>query len=308
MKNTMRNNATAVLMLGLTVWTLGCVKQPEMKPDFGPEVNPEKILQALDEALTDTPSPHSIQKDEYVYSTRETWIDGRPYSVDERWALTVTDKVDKGDHYQLSFALEIRRTENGEEKISAKAMDARLKKTPTARSGPAAPEVTYDESSILQALKQKTSDIQPNLSPFSFMQMKSIRALANRFTFHNFKFENGRYPIPDFVRQRKNCGGYTPEKCQDSLKAFYIAYDQVEWLDSGTKRISVSEVYSPEVPFFASVMTPLLLEVDEKSQKAFRNSLLRLCAKINIPVGGQQVQVTQCNEIKDFTYGQASSQ
>lgn len=273
---------------------LSCMKQPKLQADFGPEVSDQNFSQALEQV--EIPNPYTIRQNEYSYATRETWVEGRPYLVNQRWAFTVTSMTEDAVDYIISFVHEVREYSNGEEKVSSKKEDRRLRKqqSNTASIETVAPtSQSPSEQSLKAALADKANGpTSTNMSPFHVFThgVKVMEALP-RVTRHNLKFEIGNYPIPEFVKQRSNCGGLTAEKCKDSLKAFYISFDQVNWDENGGQKYNLQRVFSPDVPFFASTMAPDLPGV------------IQACVTTLLPHNGQAVQITQCDAIKDFTFG-----
>ncbi len=294
-----------LLLMGTTAGPLGCMKQPDLKPDFGPEITKESWAVAKPEP----PKFDSVQSNEYAYATRETWVEGRPYAINNRWAFTITSRSEQSDRYMISVVNELREYSQGEEKVSTRKADIGVAKTmaaPTAQSVTSAHYPT--EKSARKALAD-TAPVHPSaksslisMSPFSLFARASLRTLEEspRITLHNLKFTKGSYPVPDFVKQRPNCGGLPTDICKGALKAYYLSFDQVNWSENGGQKYHMTRVYSSDVPFFASTLSPLVLtsEIDY-----FYPGVVQACVTTDLPYNGVTIQLTQCDEIKDFTFG-----
>lgn len=251
----------------------GCMKEPELKADFGPEVTAAEFSRKL--AEIEGPDPYTIKKNEYAYFIRSTVLQDQIYQLDKRWAYTVTNKAEDANDYIFTFVKETREYVGDQEKISQNQSDVRL--TKRASTSAAAASVT---SAPL------TPFAVASLTPFAYRP-----AATEKVTFHNLNLETTHVPVPDFVQQRANCGGLSNEKCRGALKAYVLTFDQVQWQGNEGQRFSVLWIFSPDVPYFGSTMFPSPAGV------------LKSCGTTQIPFDGQRVKVTQCDEIKDFTFG-----
>lgn len=287
----------SIVLLLFVMGGISCMKRPELTADFGPEVSDQSFEQALGQI--ETPSPYTIQPNEYSYATRETWVEGRPYLVNPRWAFTVTAKTEETDDYVISFVHELRETQpDGTEKVSSTKADGRLAK----QQGTASPETVAPtaNSPNEQTLRESLAHPNPiggknfrvNMNPYSVFS-HTIHVLEDvpRVTRHNLKFSKGTFPIPDFTTQRSDCGGLGADKCKGQLTAYYMSFDQVNWDENGGQKYSLLRVFSPDVPFFASTMAPDFPGV------------IQACVSTTLSEQGQPVDITQCDEIKDFTFG-----
>ncbi len=286
-----RKKVLSTILLALIVIPAGCMKEPDLKPDFGPEVTSADYAAAISQV--ELPDPYTIQKGEYAYFTTETYLEGRPYNLDKRWAYTVTDKVDDAANNQWIFTYlqEIREYEGGQEKVSTNTSSVRLEKK-------AAVVNTSDLSPLAQFKmmdRAKKGISISEVNPIRSLGKIQAQAAEKRTSFHNLKVEKGFFPTPDFVQQRSDCGRKDPAKCKDPLKVSVLSYDMVSWDDM--QKYHVEWVISPDAPYFGS--TRLNLNDPNESFPG----VLRSCASTNLPVQGQRVRVTQCDELKDFTFG-----
>lgn len=277
----------------------GCMKEPELKADFGPEITSADFSNKL--AEIEGPDPYTIKKNEYAYFIRSTVLQDQIYQLDKRWAYTVTNKTEDANDHIFSFVKETREYIGDQEKISQNQSEVRLTKRSTNTSSIATPvsmsplslAAGVQSSLDIQRLRFRPSETRTipivqmsTLTPFAFRP-----ASNEKVTFHNLKLEQTHVPVPDFVRQRANCGGLTNEKCRAALKAYVMTFDQVQWTGTEGQRYSVLWIFSPDIPYFGSTMFPSPAGV------------LKSCGTTQVPYEGQRVKVTQCDEIKDFTFG-----
>lgn len=294
-----------LMILATAVAAGGCMKEPELKADFGPEVSSREFSQKLNEI--EGPNPYSIKKDEYAYFIRSTVLQNQIYQLDKRWAYTVTNKTEDARDYIFTYVKETRELVGDQEKISQNQSEVRLAK-----------QQAQQQPTQFQSLTKLGSVFSPlnldfgfarrlSLSQFQFrptvfrtapiVQMSTLTPFADRpaaegrVTFHNLKLEQTNIPVPEFVQQRADCGGLTPDKCRGALKAYVMTFDQVQWDGNEGQRYSVLWVFSPDVPYFGSTMFPSPAGV------------FKSCGTTQVPFQGQRVKVTQCDEIKDFTFG-----
>lgn len=254
-----------------------CMKDPELKPDFGPEVTSADYSKAMGQL--EFPTPYSIKQGEYAYFTQETYLEGRPYNLDRRWAYTVTNKQDDvaNNQWVFTYLHELREYVGGTEKVSTNTSNATLKKedpVPAALSS-----LSINAASSLKALGKISAQEAP----------------ARKTSFHNLKVVKGFYPTPDFVQQRADCGRKLAGTCKDPLKVNVLSYDMVNWEDM--QKYHVEWVISPDAPYFGST------RLDFADPEASMPGVLRSCTSTNLPIQGQRVRVTQCDELKDFTFG-----
>lgn len=277
-----------------------CMKEPELKPDFGPEITSAEFSKAL--AQVEVPDPSTIKKDEYAYFVRSTVVQDQMYQLDKRWAYTVTDKRPQGQDFVLTFVKELHEYDQGKEKISQEQDEVLVGPA----SAPAStPSLNYSPLAVVQDLysgrARALSFSSEPASPARGILSKhsgDIRTRAtSRVTFHNLKLEKTSVPVPEFVQQRANCGGLSREKCRSALKAFILSFDQVAWNGNDGQRYTVLWVISPEVPYFASTQF-------STNPRENTPGIIKSCATTQLPYQGQRIKVTQCDEIKDFTFGQ----
>ncbi|MBX3018330.1 MAG: hypothetical protein KF767_10600 [Bdellovibrionaceae bacterium] len=258
----------------------GCMKEPELKADFGPEVTSAEFSSKLSEI--EGPDPYTIKKDEYAYFIRSTVLQDQVYQLDKRWAYTVTNKTEDANDHIFSFVKETREYVGDQEKISQNQSEVRLTKRSSNTSSLKLSQLQFRPTETRTAPIVQMS----TLTPFAYRP-----ASTEKVTFHNLKLEKTYVPVPDFVKQRANCGGLSSEKCRGALKAFVMTFDQVQWTGNEGQRFSVLWIFSPDIPYFGSTMFPSPAGV------------LKSCGTTQVPYEGQRVKVTQCDEIKDFTFG-----
>lgn len=288
------NSIRTGLVLSFAAALLSCMKDPELKPDFGPEITSADYAAAMSQV--ELPDPYTIKKGEYVYLTTETFLEGRPFNLDRRWAYTVTNKEDDvpNNEWIFTYIYELREYIGGQEKISTNTSTARLEKKAAVveTTGPS-PMAQFNPPAGIAAASKGISFSE--VRPLEALNKVQARAATNEKTYHNLKLLKGFYPTPDFVQSRPDCGRKDPAKCKDPLKAAVLSYDVVDWKEN--QKFHVEWVISPEIPYFGSSQLNLT-----DPNESFPG-VLRSCVSTNLPIQGQRVRVTQCDELKDFTFG-----
>lgn len=297
----------AAALAAVAFLPLACMKETELVADFGPEVTTEGFRKLV---KPEPPTFESVRANEFGYAVRETFVDGRPFAINYRWGFTVTSRTELSDRYIVGLNHELREYSGGQEKTSTKKGEIAVGKSvppPTPAS------VTASHYPTRESARRALADTSPqhpkaksslvSFSPLSLFARNSLQALEApiRRTMHNLSFTKGTFPIPEFVKQRANCGGLSASVCSSGvLKAFHLTYDEVEWTATGGQKYSISRVYSSEIPFFASIDSPLVLTSDIDY---FYPGVIQACIKTDMPYNGVTIQITQCDEIKDFTFG-----
>lgn len=277
-----------ILVVALSVTgASSCMKDPELKPDFGPEITSEDYARAMNQV--ELPDPYTIKKGEFAYFTQETYLEGRPFNLDRRWAYTVTNKVDDvaNNEWVFTYLREMREYVGGQEKVSTDTSTARLTKK--------AASIDSTDLSLLALSAEKKGISFSEVRPLRSLSKIQAQAAQKEKTYHNLKLQKGFFPTPEFVQNRANCGGRDPGKCKDPLKVAVLSYDVVDWKEN--QKFHVEWVISPEIPYFGSARLNLADPEDSFP------GVVRSCVSTNLPVQGQRVRVTQCDELKDFTFG-----
>ncbi|PWU21336.1 MAG: hypothetical protein C5B49_02770 [Bdellovibrio sp.] len=297
-----------VLGFALVCALSACMKEPDLKPDYGPVATEEDFKAALGQVTV--PDPYSIMQGEYAYFTRQTWIESRPYLVNQRWAYTVRSKTEDANDYLILYHKTLYENIQGQEKPSESETVARLAKKRAATTN----SIMNDNAPDAQSLQLVIQSLDPRsrlaFSPVSllFVQVGAFSTSADQvgpfgtsadqggsvrppMTFHNLKMTKASVPVPDYVRLLDNCGGLTADKCSAGLTAYTLSFDQVIWNDSGAQKYSIVRVFSPDVPYFGSTLFP-----EEPG-------VIQACVTTLLTLQGRQLLLAQCDEIKAFTFG-----
>jgi hypothetical protein len=250
----------------------GCLKPPEAQQNFGPEVQKALIEKAFNEIQT--ASPYSIEVGEFAYLEKLQQVESNPPDVIFQRGDTVTAKKEEADYYVLTLVTEIRERVEGVFKSSKKETQAIL------------PKIKSVEELAAQAFKTLTLRPQ-KLQNYQSQMQKSIKTLeessTEKVSYHNLEVKKIVFPTPDLVKKRENCGGLSIEHCQNGLPATQISFDKVIWESRGGDKTSFRFVMSEYSPYLASQLSA--------------------CAQSSLDFQGQRVRVTQCEFIKDFTWG-----
>jgi hypothetical protein len=265
---------------------IGCMQKPDPKPNYGPETVPETINQAFAEFTSD---PGTIDKGEFAYMESTLQIANLPPKLSFQLGETVTNKTENSTGWVLTIVQENVMQENEKPVVSKTERRACVPKDKTKdceveTSVMANSKANYF-SQMLNFNVNKNLDSAKPLKIKDFLQTlgteKPIKATAQRISYHNLKKEDVTFPLPNLVRLRSNCGGLA--RCQN-LRAMSVSVDKVIWENDerGTKT-TFRFIWSPDAPYFASQLLG--------------------CAQTWMDIQGQTAPVTQCEEVKDFTFG-----
>lgn len=242
-------------LLGLAV--AACVKEPDFKQDFGPEVS----AQAVDRAIRDaeTPSPYEIRAGEFSYMERTTKLENYPPAVVFQSADTVLSKETDPDdprYWKFRIVAEIVELIEGQMVSSSKEYTPRLLK-----------------------------EGEPNVASMAWepVRTRALDAAAEKVTYHRLKREASLFPVPVLVQRRSDCGRLEDAICRGGLPVTRLSFDKVIWEDGVGTKTSFLFVFSAAAPYFSSQLLG--------------------CAQTTVPYEGQRINVTQCEEVRDFTFG-----
>lgn len=272
----MTQNRHWLFMLGVTIEALvfvlifaGCMKEPDFKQEFGDEVAAADIDSALKGIYDQTASPYEIKKGEFSYMERTQTVETMPPVLLLQRGDTVTNRVDTAHEITFTIVSEIRELIDGVMKPSREEKEVPLRK----------------ESSVLSVPADEVVGVKDNKNiSWSAVREHDVTTKA-RITYHRLSKVDGFIQVPPLVQTHPNCGGLGTHACHDPLPVSVLRFDRVDWDDSdaGTKT-SYLFVFSPKVPYFASQLLG--------------------CAETTVPYQGQRVKLRQCDEVKDFTFGQ----
>jgi hypothetical protein len=140
------------------------------------------------------------------------------------------------------------------------------------------------KTELVAQLKKTTDSVAQR--PQSFKVNGKLEAQnAQTVKFYNLTSENVLLKVPLLVQMRKNCGGLGSGKCSQALNATRVGFDVVVSENDQVNRSSYIYLISPDVPYFATIMT--------------------VCVQTLYPIKDQRVNVLQCDEVKDFSFGSA---
>jgi len=263
---------TTLLFLVIAGIMTGCLKPPEITQDFGPEVNKALVEKAFTELRS--ASPYRIEVGEFAYMEKLQQVESNPADVIFQRGDTVTGKKEEPDHYVLTLVTEIRERMDGALKPSRKETEAIL------------PKVKSIEQLALETTKN-TAPTYLKLTKFEIPLAKSLKNIEEpalqRVTYHNLNIKTMILPTPDLVKKRSNCGGLSTAHCQNGIPSVELSFDKVIWTERGGDKSSFRFTVSEYSPFLASQLSA--------------------CVQSKVDFQGQRVRVTQCEFIKDFTWG-----
>lgn len=250
---------------------IGCMKEPDHVPDYGPQVDLNDVQSAIDEL--NQADPQTIKKSEYSDVMTTLQIDTQPAQDFQRLTTTIINKTLSPDQKEYIFSIVERLIEYqySPPKDTTTNTEATL-------PNPNAPASVTPESIAL-----------PLSKPYGSNQTISMKALQRfeetspaRVTYHNLSKEAGFRAIPSIVKMKEGCGGLL--HCDRDLRTMTVKFDRVVW-ESPTRGVRTRFMFivSPDVPFFSYQLLG--------------------CAQSFLDFQGRVVPVTQCDEVVDFTYG-----
>ncbi len=284
----------SILAIGLPLVIfgfVGCMKPPNLTPNYGPEATIESIQKAIS---SDAPmDPLSIKKNQYVSIDETQVIDTQvPTTISQRLDQVVAYE-DKPDQVNLSFKVDMKELLHGNWQQSTQTYSLAIGKdrAPTAISGATTANLTLNQK-IAKAL----SENKPALSIQSLKKLDAKSPL--RVTYHNLKREQGLMPTPEIVKSHPNCGGVL--KCDLGLRYLRVTFDRVVW-DSdvhGTKT-AYQIIYSPDIPTY--------IHDWDSMEELYMTNQYQTCAQVWLEIdnGGQKqtVPILQCAIMRDFQFG-----
>ncbi len=273
--------------LAISVLALNaCMQKPDPKPNYGPESNPDSINQAFAEFTND---PSTINKGEFVYLESTFQIASLPPKLSFQLGETVTNKVENSTGWVLTIVQENVMQENEKPVVSKTERRACVPRIKTEDcqvevfNNPNNQSNQFPQSLNFRLNKNISSPKPIKIKEFlqTLVSEKPIKPTAQRISYHNLIKEDVTFPLPNLVRLRSNCGGLA--RCQN-LRAMSVSVDKVIWEsdEKGTKT-TFRFIWSPDAPYFASQLLG--------------------CAQTWMDIQGQTAPVTQCEEVKDFTFG-----
>ena len=257
------------IRLGIIGATILTATSCMKKPDHTPNYGEEVANQKVLEAIDEigTVDPVTIKKCEFVSKDTYQSIESSVPQIIQQKALTVTEVQETTTAFLFTIIKTIKKLENGTWKDPiSETIKSELKKNPQSLS------------------LQKKILILSNTDDNSIHPLGST-GTPGKYTYHNLKKEYIDYPIPSAVKDSSNCGGLA--RCDRPLRAIKVSFDRVYWetADRGQKT-SLQFIATPDAPYFASQLSG--------------------CAQSWIDYAGRVVSVTECDEVKDFKFGDSS--
>lgn len=278
----MKKTASAFLLLGLTA---GCIKEPNKKLVYGPEVTQQQVASELDQAIGVSDSPALIRKNEFVGRETTRMIRGRPVlDILNTTEVTVVDRLETTTQWQIKEVEKIQNYSPGD---------------PTQTPPPIVREDHKCWSK--ETLEQVECDVVPSpvrtlaaaglienqLKPFSHFQQSATSA-DKTVSYHNLTVNKLKAAPPGAVAQDTQCQGI-PD-CQINITQ--IEFDRVTWTDT-------PEGYKIHYSIKISQDVPQLSRFLESCQQGSVQVLQPGQSAENAP----RYLVTFCEAVKNFIRG-----
>lgn len=279
---------TATILITILTAT-GCMKPPSTEVDKGPQVNCSALDKAVDQLSFDQVS--TINKGEFSYREIIVQFDILPPELMQQVGYTVLDKVDRVlsdgvTHYdEILLRREIsEKVEGGQFKNSTKDFTLGFAKPKAAglKALSNVQRILDNRVKNMTLTKPISEKLGPLASPLGGSDPESSFCNNSATTYHKLERTGSAVAIPDLVRKRTDCGGLA--NCSLPLRAISLKFDS--W-QNGTDGKPVKYTHyisaSPDAPYFASLMSN--------------------CLQYSMPYQERSLLVTQCSDVKDFTFG-----
>lgn len=305
---------TTSRLFAFLIWTniffLGCMKKPDLKPDYGPEVAINQIQNAVSESSFSDPT--LIYKDQYVSLDQIQVIDTQmPMTVYQRLDQ-VTNRLEDSSYYYLSFHVHQNELESGgtfkesqqdyNNLVLAKPENSQTQTVEINKAPVASEAITKSEAHISGLISGLNNDQVVTKQIYQPASVKAIKKMDNsstvRITYHNLSKTTATIPVPSIVRQKPNCGGV--KECDKGLRLYIVSFDRVVWnADDHGIKTNYRFTYSPDIPTYVH-------DWDDMGGLYFTNqyeTCMQTWLEVTQQSQTQVVPVRQCIGVSDFKFG-----
>jgi hypothetical protein len=203
------------------------------------------------------------------------------YQVAEK----VTDKKDMGTYYRYTIARKNNKWEDGKwvPWTDEYSIDA---DKPVASPNPPPPVGTLNFRFTESGSYPRNTIYPEGLSnDFIAQNIKAMDASTpSSITYHNLRKVAVDIPFPLYTMSKSDCGGVPAAKCGLPLKGWAISYDKILHYDNSWDKQSWIYYISNDVPYLAGMVSA--------------------CVSGTIKITDTAVGTLQCQQLKDFQYGQ----
>lgn len=276
---------------------MGCIKQPELDEDDGPQAQVADIQKSLGDAWGEADPGQLIRLNEFSYAELSQRVHGVPAYDPARVlyleGLTVQSREVTPEEIAYKIIQQVADNTGTESKVSSTEYQVSVPVV-----SPIIAPTTL--SSALQSYS--TADIKPMSLSFGVQIVSAlaqactksstwdadcaeIKADKCELTCHNLVVSEATVPAPRLVQERENCEGL--ENCQ--MRTIKVSFDQILRIKRGDatekSKVGYSVVISPDVPYLSR--------------------LLSQCSRrlLTVSSSNQKVLGEVCNDVKDFRAG-----
>ena len=251
--------------------------------DYGPAVPQASIDKALNAPLANV-DPLKIQLGQFTDIIQSQTIAAKAYQTTGEVGTTVVALDDQAT--QIVFTIIEKTVSYSDNKIVAREL------TRIAQKPPIPAVVTPQQSAqgprlnshwYFDVFSQNRKD--PFINNMILFMNKYLTVLAETpmatkpTSFHNLSIHSSAEAPPAAVQKQTNCGDVPG--CKINLTK--VSFDMLVWSDpSGPDKIHREFLLSPDVPYFANVMSE--------------------CDSLLVPVGNMKTLVTLCSDVVNFRY------
>ncbi len=290
MKRILLISLLIILLTPLIFSVIGCVKPPETKVEYGPEI-PNADISAKLKTLP-TPDSYGIYKNQSSeFRMIQSIRDVQSPTVLRKIKNTVLDRQEFPEDKLINYRVlsQFSDFEDGEFQDYARIIDVPLKM----KSGTQSAETTDEVMSKLETPVQMMKNSFQSFSQIFTLENSSDSTASSppkivKVTYHNLKSTNKEMDPPAHIQSTKNCAGIPHCKIQ----VHEVSFDRVLWTSDGRgTKSTFTLAVSKDVPY--AVMP---------SGEEIFPGLISQCSQAMVKIQGRQFLLNQCLQLIDFEF------
>lgn len=290
MKRILLISLLIILLTPLLFSMIGCVKPPETKVEYGPEVANAEISAKL--KTLPTPDSYGIYKNQSSeFRMVQSIRDVQSPTVLRKIKNTVLAREEFPSDKLINYRVlsEFADFQDGEFQDYARIIDVPLKMKTSTQETETSAEVMQKFENPIQMMKTSFETASQLLTlDTSSGSSSSAPPKIVKITYHNLASNNKEMDPPAHIQSMKNCAGIP--NCKIHVNE--IVFDRVLWTSDGKgTKSSFSLAVSKDVPY--AVMP---------SGEEIFPGLISQCSQAMVKIQGRQFLLTQCLQLIDFDF------
>lgn len=279
-----------LLLAGLVMALASCIKEPV---DEDQSTSAEDVYSSLSGAWG-TADPLTMQEKDFLFQETEQKLENNPepfFVLQE--GINILKKEETSSKFIYTFLYQTKDYKQGQEGPQSTRESYREVK----KADPAVVAATQ-ALSAKSGIKPYAGDYEMTLGIERLMGLayacvktdaldkyckENLGMDSCEIQCANLKVEEETRPLPDLIKARPNCGGFTDCKYQVKNVKFDWIIDLKKGDGTQRERVNYSISMSPDMPFLSRVT--------------------EYCFRQLYPVQNQKVLVTTCTKLKDFKKG-----